>query len=71
VLCMELSPSSLGIGCLLMACDTINCCDIIPKQVFDSEYEKTISLQGIANPYWSYYHRCSSSIIYCFDLKQK
>ncbi|CAM4777046.1 unnamed protein product [Rotaria magnacalcarata] len=71
VRCMELSPSSLGIGCLLMACDAINCCDIIPKQVFDSEYEKTISLQGIANPYWSYYHRCSSSIIYCFDLKQK
>ncbi|CAM4913179.1 unnamed protein product [Rotaria socialis] len=71
VRCMELSPSSLGIGCLLMASEVINCCDIIPKQVFDYEYEKTISFRDITNLYWSYYHGYSSSIIYCFDLKQK
>ncbi len=30
---MDLSVLSMGMGCLLMACELLNCCEIIPKQV--------------------------------------
>jgi len=33
--CLDLSMSSLGIGCLLMICELLNCCEIIPEEVFE------------------------------------
>ncbi|CAF0833703.1 unnamed protein product [Rotaria sordida] len=37
--CMDLSVLSMAIGCLLMAYEMINCCELIPKQVFEYEQE--------------------------------
>jgi hypothetical protein len=37
---MDLSVVSVGMGCLLMACELINCCEIIPKQVFENAQDK-------------------------------
>jgi hypothetical protein len=37
---MESSVVSVGMGCLLMACELLNCCEIIPKQLFESEQDK-------------------------------
>ena len=37
---MDLSVVSMGMGCLLMACELLNCCEIIPKQVFEYEQDK-------------------------------
>jgi hypothetical protein len=40
VRCMDLSVVSVGMGCLLMACELINCREIIPKQVFENAQDK-------------------------------
>jgi hypothetical protein len=37
---MNLSVVSLASGCLLMACEWLNCCKIVPKKVFESEEDK-------------------------------
>ncbi|CAF3920841.1 unnamed protein product [Rotaria sp. Silwood2] len=40
--CMDLSALSMTIACVLMACEMINCCEVIPKQVFEYEQENNI-----------------------------
>jgi len=38
--CINLSVASVGMGCLLMACELLNYYEIVPKQLFESEQEK-------------------------------
>jgi hypothetical protein len=45
VRCMDLCVVSMGTGCLLMACELINCCKIVPKQVFENAQAKDPSLE--------------------------
>jgi hypothetical protein len=37
---MNLSVVSVGRGCLLMACEWLNCCEIMSKQVFECQEDK-------------------------------
>ncbi|CAF3380043.1 unnamed protein product [Rotaria sp. Silwood1] len=38
--CMDLSAFSMTIGCLLVAFEMMDCCELMPKQVFDYDQEK-------------------------------
>ncbi|CAF4078662.1 unnamed protein product, partial [Rotaria sp. Silwood1] len=40
--CMDLSALSMTIGCLLVAFEMMDCCELMPKQVFDYDQEKKI-----------------------------
>jgi hypothetical protein len=37
---MDLSVVSMGMSCLLMACELLNCCEIVPQQVFEYDEDK-------------------------------
>ena len=40
VRCVDLSNVSLGIGCLLMASELLQCGEMIPKEIFAFDQEK-------------------------------
>lgn len=42
---MDFSPLTLGIGCLLVAFELINCCDLIPKEMFQCEQKSSVSFK--------------------------
>ncbi len=37
---MGLSVVWVGMSCLLMACELLNCCEIVPQQVFEYDEDK-------------------------------
>lgn len=47
--CMNLSISSLGIGCLLVICELEGCDEIVPEEVFECLKDQIDSLQVCFN----------------------
>lgn len=39
---MNISVVSLGMSCLLIACELLNFCELIPKQMFEFEQNKDV-----------------------------
>ncbi len=64
---MDLSVVSLASGCLLMACEGLNCCKIVPKLVFESEEDKD-TLFGVYYTCINLFKIMNESILDIIDL---
>jgi len=64
---MDLSVASVGRGCLLMACEWLNCCEIMSKQVFVSEEDQD-TLFGVYYTCINLFKIMNESILDIIDL---
>lgn len=86
VRCMDLSPASIGMGCLLIACEMLECGDTVEKHVDECDGDTAlkvcfsrltilwmmiVSILGIVNLHSSCYDEDLSSIIHNWRSNKK